>query len=179
MRPGAGFIEHIEIDWAPRVQHRNGSPAPPTELMEWWEKMQRASASRPIAYREDTGDLLERAGFVDIMHQKVRISLQPSIDRRDFDLARHFQSFMCLRDDEDGGVPQSFENLTLSLFYRQLQLPVDQILRTCNTLRGIYASRRYPLYHVMYAQRNIYYKVLATDTHADTSGPQESQWASI
>ena len=101
-----------------------------------------------IAYRDDTEDLLTTAGFVDISHRTVRIPLQANPrDERDASLKRYFQSFMSWPDDDDGGIPQSFEALSLSLFSRELRMPADEIRAMCNSLRHIYASDRWPLYH--------------------------------
>lgn len=150
LKPGTGFVEHIEIDWTPRLS--GGSEFPPAldALSQWWRCMVQASASRPIAYREDTGDLLRSAGFEDLTHRTIRISLQSSPrDERDANLKRYFQSFMCWKDERDGGMPVSFEALSTSLFYRQLGISADQTRSMCNMLRRIYMSDKYPIYHNM------------------------------
>lgn len=150
LKPGNGCVEHIEIDWTPRLSNKNGFPAELRPLQEWWSYMKQASHQRPVAYQEDTGELLTSAGFTDITHKTVRISLQSHPkDIRDANLKRLFQSFMCLRDDSDGGVPRSFEGLSLSLFFRELGLQPDRIRALCDTLRSIYASDRWPIYHNM------------------------------
>lgn len=114
--------------------------------------MQRASLElgRPIDYREDTEELLMDAGFTDISHRTIRIPLHASPrDARDAELKRHFQSFACCTDESDGGRSQLFESLSLSLFTRQLRMHPDDVRSMCDTLRRIYLSDEYPLYHNM------------------------------
>lgn len=76
LRPSTGWIEHIEFDWMPRS---TDSQIPPqaNDLVHWWHWMLSASdqAGKSLRFREDTEDLLENAGFVDVSHKRVRVPL--------------------------------------------------------------------------------------------------------
>lgn len=149
LKPGTGFVEHIEIDWTPRYEHGDRLPSELRTLQQWWDCMLQASDRRPIAYREDTGDLLTRAGFVELTHKTIRIPLRSnSKDRRQAELRRYFVSFVGWPDQEEG-VPRTFEALSLSLLNRVLRIPVDEIRSMCDALREIYVSDQYDIYHNM------------------------------
>lgn len=110
--------------------------------------MLRASSrlGRSVAYRDDTQELLENAGFTDINHQTIRINLQWSPqDERDSRLKRWFISIMC--GDRQGNIRPSFEALTMSLFTRQLSMCPEEVHSRCNAVRAAYYTNRAPLYH--------------------------------
>ena len=114
--------------------------------------MQQASSivGRPIDYRDDTEALLENAGFADISHRTIRISLQANPkDERESNLKNIFKSFTCMQDDDDGGIPQLFESLSLSLLTRRLDMNPSDVRAMCEAIRTIYRSDRWPLYHAM------------------------------
>ncbi|KAM0719808.1 hypothetical protein Q7P37_003943 [Cladosporium fusiforme] len=67
LRPKTGRIELFEIDFTTYCDDNtlpNNSP-----IHVWWDLMQKATRDKPIAYRADTGEMLQCAGFVDIEHQ--------------------------------------------------------------------------------------------------------------
>ncbi|KAF2719560.1 S-adenosyl-L-methionine-dependent methyltransferase [Polychaeton citri CBS 116435] len=65
LAPG-GHLEIIEMDWEPRCE--DGSLPPNSPMHQWWEYMKASTTARPIAYRHDTGEMLEQAGFVQVSH---------------------------------------------------------------------------------------------------------------
>lgn len=149
LKPGTGYIEHIEIDWTPRWDSEHGSPPELEVLGWWWSRMVQASDERPIAFREDPRDMLRAAGFEDPVHRPFRIPLMNPRNRKAKDLKQHFQWFMCYPDQDGGDLPEVFEALSMSLLYRNLNIPPAQIRRVCNKLREIYASNKWPIYHNM------------------------------
>ena len=72
MKPGAGWIEHVEIDLKPRCL--NQALDPDSALVRWYDYLAEATlrTNRPIAYNTDTRQLLESAGFVDIQEEVIR-----------------------------------------------------------------------------------------------------------
>ena len=148
IRPGNGYIEHVEFDWTPRCFDGHVFPPHAAPLAQWWDAMQRAShrAGRPMALPEDVESLLARCGFADTMHRTVRIPLQRrDHDRRDWDLYWAFKTAMSLRL-EDGRAPQAFESLSMSLFTRHLRFPPDTVAAWCNALRAVFEHTATPLY---------------------------------
>jgi trans-aconitate methyltransferase len=72
LKPGAGWIEHVEIDLEPRCDdHTLPSESP---LVKWYNYLADATArvSRPIAYNHQTRQLLQAAGFIDIQETIIR-----------------------------------------------------------------------------------------------------------
>lgn len=67
LRPKTGYVELFEIDFTPRCD--NHTLPNDTPMHYWWKLMQEATREKPIAYRADTGEMLQRAGFVDIEHR--------------------------------------------------------------------------------------------------------------
>ncbi|KAK3115680.1 hypothetical protein LTR53_004743 [Teratosphaeriaceae sp. CCFEE 6253] len=78
-----GKIELIMLDLMPRPI--DGSSFPPeAEPMRWWYGDLMAATHKlglPIAYREDTGELLQSAGYVDVKQTTIAI---PMCDTRGF-----------------------------------------------------------------------------------------------
>ncbi|KAF2868712.1 methyltransferase LaeA [Massariosphaeria phaeospora] len=72
LRPGTGHIEHVEIDLQPRSDDKSLPDDSP--LIKWYDYLQDATArvSRPIAYENNTRQLLQSAGFIDIQERVVR-----------------------------------------------------------------------------------------------------------
>lgn len=75
LKPG-GWFENVEIDWQPRCD--DGTLPANGRLRDWWENRiapAYEAVSRRIAYREDTGTELAKAGFTNIQHRVYRIPL--------------------------------------------------------------------------------------------------------
>lgn len=72
LRPGAGWIEHVEIDLEPRCD--DGTLPADCPLVNWYNYLADATArvSRPIAYNHQTRQFLQSAGFIDIQEIVVR-----------------------------------------------------------------------------------------------------------
>lgn len=73
--PGYGYIEQIEIDYEPRCD--DGTLAADSDISLWWRHLSQATHTmgKPIAYRHDTRQLLERAGFTDVSEQIIKMPL--------------------------------------------------------------------------------------------------------
>lgn len=72
LRPGYGWIEQIEVDLEPRCD--NGTLPPNSYLKQWYGFLQDATqrCSRPIAYQQNTRQMLQQAGFIDIQETIIR-----------------------------------------------------------------------------------------------------------
>jgi hypothetical protein len=72
LRPGSGWIEHVEIDLEPRCDDHTLSPD--SQVVRWYGYLRDATARayRPIAYERNTRQLLEAAGFIDIQETIIR-----------------------------------------------------------------------------------------------------------
>jgi hypothetical protein len=73
LRPGTGWIEHVEIDMEPRCDDYTLSPE--SMLVKWYRYLADATVrvSRPIAYEHRTRQLLQSAGFIDIQETVIRV----------------------------------------------------------------------------------------------------------
>ncbi|KAL9532503.1 Secondary metabolism regulator [Sphaerulina musiva] len=153
LRPSTGWIEHIEFDWMPRS---TDSQIPPqaNDLVHWWHWMLSASdqAGKSLRFREDTEDLLENAGFVDVSHKRVRVPLfnAGTKDKRERKLAHAYQTAM----GHQGS--QSFTGFTMALFTRYHRLPAPQVADICARALSVVQGQPMPLYitlHIYTARR--------------------------
>lgn len=73
LKPGTGWIEHVEIDMEPRCDDYTLSPD--SMLVKWYGWLADATqrVSRPIAYEHRTRQLLQQAGFIDIQETVIRV----------------------------------------------------------------------------------------------------------
>ncbi|CAI6339500.1 unnamed protein product [Periconia digitata] len=72
LKPGSGWIEHVEIDLQPRCDDHTLSPE--SQVTKWYNYLADATArgGRPIAYEHNTRQLLQAAGFIDIQETIIR-----------------------------------------------------------------------------------------------------------
>ena len=73
LKPGTGWIEHVEIDMEPRCDDYTLSSD--SALTKWYRWLADAThrVSRPIAYEHRTRHLLQQAGFIDIQETVIRV----------------------------------------------------------------------------------------------------------
>jgi hypothetical protein len=73
LKPGTGYVEHIEIDMEPRCDDYTLPTDSP--LIKWYGWLADAThrVSRPIAYEHRTRHLLQAAGFIDIQETVIRV----------------------------------------------------------------------------------------------------------
>lgn len=73
LKPGSGWIEHVEVDMEPRCDDAT-LPAD-SMLARWYAWLADAThrVSRPIAYEHRTRHLLQQAGFIDIQETVIRV----------------------------------------------------------------------------------------------------------
>ncbi len=73
LKPGTGWIEHVEIDMEPRCDDYTLSQD--SMLVKWYRWLADAThrVSRPIAYEHRTRQMLQQAGFIDIQETVIRV----------------------------------------------------------------------------------------------------------
>lgn len=153
LRPGTGQIEHVEIDWRPRTNQAN-FPAAAMDMWNWWGWVCQASerSGKHIAYNEQTEEMLEQAGFVDISHKKIRIPLycNGQKDPREWQLAHGYQTAM-------GHVgSQSFPGFSMALLTRYLGFTPQQVYELCERVVHVVRQKDLPLHvtlHICTARR--------------------------
>lgn len=143
LRPGTGQVEHIEMDWTPRSSARE-FPAPAADLYKWWEWTLRASqiAGKSLEYRDDTEDLLELAGFVDISHKRIRVPLYVAgtKDKREQGLAHAYQMAMGYQNS------QSFTAFSMALLTKCFGWPPQAAAQVCAGALAVVQGQPLPLY---------------------------------
>jgi len=73
LKPGTGWIEHVEIDMEPRCD--DYTLPSDSYLNKWYGWLADATfrVARPIAYEHRTRQLLQQAGFIDIQETVIRV----------------------------------------------------------------------------------------------------------
>lgn len=73
VKPKYGWIEHIEIDFAPKCD--DGSLPRDAALVDWLDLLMDATeeACKPLAYNTETEAMLQKAGFVEVTEQVIKI----------------------------------------------------------------------------------------------------------
>lgn len=99
-------------------------------------------AGKSLRFREDTEDLLENAGFVDVSHKRVRVPLfnAGTKDKRERKLAHAYQTAMGHQDS------QSFTGFTMALFTRYHGMPPEQAAQICAQALAVVQGQPLPLY---------------------------------
>lgn len=77
LKPGTGWLEHIEIDMIPRCD--DDTLPPNSNLVKWSQHILSATQehSRPLAYNTQTRSMLEHQGFVEIQEQVIKVPFNP------------------------------------------------------------------------------------------------------
>ncbi|KAI9785929.1 MAG: Secondary metabolism regulator lae1 [Geoglossum umbratile] len=72
LKPGYGSLEHVEIDFQPRCD--DGTLAPELNVVKWYNWLVDATqrSGKSLAYQHTTRQMLQSAGFVDIVEVVIR-----------------------------------------------------------------------------------------------------------
>lgn len=111
LKPGFGWLEHVEIDMEPRCDDHTAPPN--SKFVEWSAALLDATARayRPLAYNRETGAMLQRQGFVDIQERVIKVPLNPwEKDPHAKDIGRWYNL----------GLTQGLQALSLGPFTRML-----------------------------------------------------------
>lgn len=76
LKPGYGHFEQVDIDLQPRC---DDDVLPLHAYVQWYKWLEDAThrANRSIAYQENTKQLLEAQGFVDVRVQVIKLPVNP------------------------------------------------------------------------------------------------------
>ena len=142
LKPGYGWLEHVEIDFQPRCD--DSSLPPNSALAHWAHNIIEASlrAYRPLSYNNDTRRMLEGQGFVEIREEVIKAPLNPwSADPHLKDIGRWF----CL------GMIRGLEGMTLGPLTRYNGWSKDDVSRLCQDVEKEILSKKIHAYCNMYA----------------------------
>ncbi|QPG96082.1 hypothetical protein C2857_003113 [Epichloe festucae Fl1] len=148
LKPGSGYIEHIEIDWVPRW---DGNDVPPeSSLHEWSQLLLRGLDRFNRNARIDMGEVritLDKAGFVDFREETIRCYVNPwSSERREREIARWFNL----------GLSQCLEAMSLMPMIEGLSMTKEQVKELCDRAKKEICILRYHAYmtlHIWSARR--------------------------
>ncbi|KAK2627424.1 hypothetical protein QTJ16_003390 [Diplocarpon rosae] len=141
LKPGYGVMEHVEIDMEPRCD--DGTAPPHSKLVEWTRLLLDATAraQRPLAFNPHTRRQLERAGFVDIREQIIKVPLNPwEKDPHLKDIGRWYNL----------GLTQGLQALSLGPLTRVWQWTAAEVEALIADVKKEICSKRYHFYCNMY-----------------------------
>lgn len=143
LRPGRGWLEHVELDMYPRCD--DGTLPPNSGLMRWTHELFEATAMayRPLAYNTETRSLLERQGFVDIKEEVIRVPLNswpgPG-EEHQREIGRWYNL----------GLTQGLEALSLAPLIRVKGWKREDVNALVEEVRRDVCSRGLHVYHTMH-----------------------------
>lgn len=140
LKPGTGYMEHVEIDMSPRCD--DGTLSPNGALCQWYEYLMDAMdrSGRSMRYNIHTRAMLERTGFTDISEQVIHVPFNPwPKDSHQKDIGRWF----CL------GLVQGLKGLSMAPFTRTNQWSKDVVDRYVEDVEKEICSRRVHSYCTM------------------------------
>ncbi|RDW72979.1 S-adenosyl-L-methionine-dependent methyltransferase-18 [Coleophoma cylindrospora] len=147
LKPGYGWMEHVEIDLMPRCD--DGSLPSNSALMDWGRYLLDATnrAYKPLAYNTETRADLERQGFVEIQEQVIKVPLNPwPTDPHLKDIGRWYNL----------GLVQGLEAVSLGPLTRVFGWKKEDVDRLVAEAKKELCSRRYHTYcnmHIWIARR--------------------------
>ncbi|KAK2592161.1 hypothetical protein QQS21_010143 [Conoideocrella luteorostrata] len=127
LRPGHGYIEHLEIDWVPRWE---GNIPPKSALNEWSRLFLQGLDRFDRNARTDVGEVrkaFDKAGFVDFKEETIRCCVSPwTSDRHERDLARWFNFGFC----------NGIEAMSLMPMIEGLQMTKEEVQELCGRVKS-------------------------------------------
>lgn len=138
LKPGHGWLEHIEIDLTPRCD--DGSLPPNSALQYWTRIICEASeeVGRSLSYNSGTGSILAQYGFRDIREQIFQAPLNswPAAAH-----AREVGRWYNL------GLLQGIQAFSLAPLTRVKGWSVEEVNKLCNDVRKEISCSEYHVYH--------------------------------
>ncbi|KAF2493853.1 S-adenosyl-L-methionine-dependent methyltransferase [Lophium mytilinum] len=141
LKPGSGWIEQVEIDLEPQCDdHTLVADSP---LVRWYEYLRDATsrASRPIAYQQNTRQMLQAAGFIDIQEQIIRAPYNswPN-DPHQKDIGRWYNL----------GITEGLEAMSIAPFIRVNHWDLNQHVRPlCEAVKSQICNKKIHAYNNM------------------------------
>lgn len=147
LKPGSGWMEHVEIDMEPRCD--DGTLPPNGALVEWYRYLMDAMrrVNRPMTYNPDTRGMLERTGFTEISEQVIKIPFNPwPSDPHQKDIGRWYNL----------GLNQGLSALSMAPFTRTFRWSEQDVERVVAGVKKEMCSRKIHVYcnmHIWIARR--------------------------
>lgn len=137
MRPGYGHFEQVDIDLRPRCDDRTLPYAPVGQWYDWLEDAT-VRANRSIAYQQDTKQLLEAQGFVDVQTQVIQLPLNPwPSDPHSKEIGRWYNL----------GLIEGLEAASLGPLTRVYRWPADDVRKLIKEVKTAICNKRYHIYN--------------------------------
>lgn len=133
LKPGHGYLEHVEIDLTPRC---DDGTLPAEPMVEWYNHLKDATrrTGKSVDYQQNTRQLLETAGFTDIQERVVRAPFNSwPKDPHQRDIGRWY----CV------GFADAIEAISLAPFTRTYQWPTATVKRYCDAVQKCLLTKKY------------------------------------
>ena len=149
MRPGGGHFEQVDIDLRPRCDN---DEIPFHPLMQWYEWIEDATirANRSIKYQENTKQLLEAQGFVDVKTQVIKLPINP------WPADPHLKQ---IGRWHNLGLTEGLEAVSLGPLTRVYQWPAADVRRILEDVKIAMCSKKYQIYNNLYV--NVFHLYLS------------------
>lgn len=132
-------MEQVEIDLRPRCDDGTLSHFPVVQWYDWLEDATHR-ASRSIKYLENTKQLLESQGFVDVKTQVIKLPLNPwPEDPHLKEIGRWYNL----------GMMEGLEAASLGPLTRVYQWPPDDVRKLLAEVKTGICNKRYHIYNNM------------------------------
>ena len=138
LKPGVGHLEQVEIDLTPRCD--DGTLPNPSNWRDWYNYLTDATQRnlRPIAWDHNTPRIIQDMGFVDVRVQRLRLPVgEWSHFPGEIDIGRYWRA--CL--------DEAIEPLSLAVFRRQFDWPIESIREYIKCVRAIVCDYRIHAYN--------------------------------
>ncbi|KAK0249372.1 hypothetical protein LTR01_002767 [Friedmanniomyces endolithicus] len=145
LKPCTGRIELVLLDWTPRAHsHAADFPRSARRMRDWYDDLCTATSHLgfPVAYRADTGALLESAGFVDVCEEVVRIPLC-----KDLATPHEQEIAMCFRAGMSDSAAQAYQGMAMQPFTQVLGYTPERVFEVCELVARIPWHGEVRLYH--------------------------------
>ncbi|KAK1819781.1 hypothetical protein LTR12_005807 [Friedmanniomyces endolithicus] len=144
LKPCTGRIELVLLDWTPRAYNSADFPRAARRMRDRYDDLKTATShlSFPIAYRADTGALLQSAAFVDVCEEVVRIPLC-----KDTGTKYEEEIAMCFRGGMSDSVAQAYQGMAMQPFTQVLGYTPERVFEVCELVARIPYHGEVRLYH--------------------------------
>ncbi|KAI1082012.1 methyltransferase LaeA [Whalleya microplaca] len=141
LKPGTGYLEHVEIDFRPECE--NGEMPKGSKLLTWSRELTEAMerAGRSMTPNPNTVGVLEQLGYVDVEQVRKRIPFSPwSDDAHEKDMGRWFNL----------GLTQGLYAMTIAPLTRMNGYNREQVIDLINGVKKEICTRELRAYCTMY-----------------------------
>ena len=139
LKPGYGHFEQVEIDFRPRC---DDGTLPYQPVGRWYDYLEGATvlAARSIRYQENTKQLLEAQGFVDIHTQIIQLPLNSWPSDPHLKMIGRWYNL---------GLTEGLEAISLGPLTRAFRWPADTVRRMVGDVKSTICNERHHIYNNM------------------------------